>query len=480
MNALKVYSVPKEAVGNDDFSVRVRSENKEWKELFVYQVKVDMHNVRKASMVHFDMEGTVEVEVTSKRVIEQAKIRPLSCNVSFEQSDHKINFRLDNPCKLSIEINDDRFHNLHLFANPFEDQRPQSTDSNVLVIEPGVHRTEDILRLISEPNQSGDEPDVIYFSPGMHYLEETVLRIPSGKTVYLAGGSIVVGSMVCDSVKDVSICGRGILYLSNFERYSSFRGIRIVFSQNITVDGIVVIDPPHYSIYIGKSDTIRINNFKAFSTRGWSDGIDMMSSSNIDIHDVFMRNSDDCIAVYGSRWDFYGDTKNVSVKNSVLWADVAHPIMVGTHGNHEAQGDTIENLHFENIDILEHHEPQENYWGAMALNAGDMNVIRNVVFDTIRVEDFELGQLIDIRVIFNKDYNPEPGNSIKDITFRNIAYNGKNEKPSRIYGFDRDRMVENVLFDNVKINGHVIKHIDHTNFDVNKFVRHISFKYESE
>ncbi|KRE92061.1 hypothetical protein ASG89_33950 [Paenibacillus sp. Soil766] len=90
----------------------------------------------------------------------------------------------------------------------------------------------------------------------------------------------------------------------------------------------------------------------------WSDGIDIMACFHIDIEDIFMRNSDDCIAVYGTRWDFYGDTRYVTVRNSVLWADVALPIMMGTHGDHHKDGDTIEHICFENIDILEHHELQ--------------------------------------------------------------------------------------------------------------------------
>ena len=39
-----------------------------------------------------------------------------------------------------------------------------------------------------------------------------------------------------------------------------------------------------------------------------------------------MRNSDDCIAIYASRQGSLGDSRNISVRNSVLWADNAHPI----------------------------------------------------------------------------------------------------------------------------------------------------------
>jgi hypothetical protein len=197
----------------------------------------------------------------------------------------------------------------------------------------------------------------------------------------------------------------------------------------------MLLDPPHYSIYIGKSEHIRIRNFKSFSTRGWSDGIDMMASSHIEIDDVFLRTSDDCIAIYGTRWDYKGDARHISVRNSVLWADVAHPLNMGIHGDHHQDGDIIEDIIFENIDILEHHEPQVNYWGAMAINAGDKNTIRNVTYESIRVEAFELGQLLDIRVVWNKG----------------------------------------VRFINLRINGELVLNSEKGNFDINDYTKDISF-----
>lgn len=482
MNELKVYHAPTGAIGKNDFEVRVRIPGGEWQELFVYEVKLDMHDVRRASMVYFDMRGIVEIEIAClMQNADRVAIRPLSAAVPYAAEANRIAITLDRPRKLSIEVNGDRFGNLHLFANPLEEDAPRPDDPGVLPLKPAIHRTEDIYRLAAAPMETtGEPPKVIYFAPGMHYLEETILRIPSGMTVYIAGGAIVVGSLVCDHAEDVVIRGRGMLHLSDFHRFSAFRGVRIVFSKRISVEGIILLDPPHYSIYIGRSENIRIRNFKSFSTRGWSDGIDMMASSDIDIDDVFLRTSDDCIAVYASRWDYRGDTRRVRVRNCVLWADVAHPLMMGTHGNHHGSGDVIEDIRFDNIDILEHHEPQENYWGAMAINAGDKNTIRGVHYENIRVEEFELGQLVDIRVIWNKDYNPVPGSRIENVTFKNISYNGANARPNRIYGYDGDRVVDGVSFVDLRINGELVTDAKQGNFDINGFARRVSFSGEGE
>ena len=104
--------------------------------------------------------------------------------------------------------------------------------------------------------------------------------------------------------------------------------------------------------------------------------------------------SDDCMTVYATRKGFVGSARDIVMENCVLWADVAHPIMIGIHGNVE-NPDIIENIVYRNIDILDHKEKQIDYQGCMAINAGDDNLVRNVLFEDIRVEDFRQGQLVN-------------------------------------------------------------------------------------
>lgn len=478
MSELIVYSQPDEAIGKEDFTVSVRKPSGEWQRLFVFEAKVDMHDVRAASMVYFDMKGPIEVCVLcNNQSINEAVIRPLSSTIAFQKEANAITFTLDRPCKLSIEINGERFSNLHLFANPIETAKPKPDDANVLHVRSGKHRAAAIIENLQCLSESADdETRVIYFAPGIHYFEDFMLHIPSCTTVYIAGGAILYASLVCKHVENVIIRGRGVLYMSDMEKTTYLRGVQIQFSKHIEVEGIITLDPPHYSIYLGQSEHIRIKNFKSFSTRGWCDGIDMMACSNVEIEDVFLRTSDDCIAIYGSRGEYYGDSRNINVSDSIFWADVAHAMHIGIHGDHQKSGDMIENISFDNIDVLEHHEPQENYWGVMAICAGDNNIVRNVTFNDIRVEDFELGQLFDVRVVWNKTYNPVPGRRIENIVFSNIEYNGVNENLSRIYGYDAERMIDGVKFVNVRINGELIKNAEQAKLLCNEYAHHINFE----
>jgi hypothetical protein len=490
-NQLVIYPVTEGMPLNADFTVKVRTQGQKWQSVPAYLVKVSQgvdtrplalrvgepqsaqENLRgrsrkdmrplDSSIISFDFSGSVDVSITYNRGnIESTRIRPLSYSITPTVKSNTITFSLSQPHNISVEVNGDIFHNLQIFANPVEVARP-------------------------DPN----DPNVIYYGPGIHQVGR--VTVPSGKTVYLAGGALVEGSFNVNHAENVHIVGRGILYQpntalptavrSNQPRPQSVppqagaaqqpgttlqqgvtsqpavRGTRrdaivIEYSKNVEVDGIIEV-PNTYSVLIGQSQNVAIRNIKSISAGENNDGIDVFTSSDVVVDGVFMRNADDNIAIYGHRWNYYGDTTNVTVQNSTLWAEVAHPILVGTHGD-SASPDTLENIKFFNIDILDQREPQLNYQGCMSLNAGDSNLIRNVQFENIRVEDFREGQLVNLRVFFNKDYNTSPGRGIENVLFKDIVYNGTHANPSIIAGYDDSREIKNIVFETLKINGRVI------------------------
>lgn len=80
----------------------------------------------------------------------------------------------------------------------------------------------------------------------------------------------------------------------------------------------------------------------------------------------------------------------------------------------------------------------------------------DIVFDNIRVEDFRQGQLVNIRIFFNKKYCAAPGRSVENVLFKDITYNGNNSELSIIAGYNEDRKVANITFENLIINGNRI------------------------
>ncbi len=442
---LKVYpeSLTPGIPHNDDYTVRVREKGGDWKDLYEYTAEVDMDNVQKASMVQFDMGSPVEVMVKKNNgTIQDVQIRPLVHNIKHIQQGNTITFTLEQPKYLSVEFNGDRLHNLHLFANPLETEVPKRGDKNVMYFGPGIHRPNDL--------------------PGLE------IHVPSNTTVYLAPGAVVKAKLTLNCVENVRVIGRGILDHPQ-------RGVEIRDSKNITIDGITVLNPDHYTVYGGASSELTIKNLKAFSCKGWSDGIDLMSCTDVTINNVFLRNSDDCLAFYNHRWNYWGDTRNFTVENAVLWADVAHPINIGGHGDDESEsGELVENLTFRNIDILEQDEDDPCYQGCISISCGDKNTVRKLLFEDIRVESIQEGRLFHLTTYFNEKYNKAPGNGIEDITFRNITYNGYGENPSLIQGYDAKRMTQRITFENVMINGQKMKDIK--SFITNDFIKDIKVK----
>lgn len=428
---------------NDSYTVRVRTLGGKWKDLYEYKVHVDMDKVQEASMVQFDMGSPVEVMVKKNNgTIREVDIRPLNNKVEYTQMRNAIFFTLERPQYLSVEFNGDRLHNLHLFANPLETETYTEARKGVMYFGPGIHKPDDL------PNNQ--------------------IRIPSNTTVYLAPGAVIKAKLLVDKAENVRIIGRGILD-------HPIRGIEVTDSKNVLIEGVTVVNPDHYTVFGGGTTGLTVKNLKAFSCKGWSDGIDLMCCRNVVVDNVFLRNSDDCIAIYNHRWNWWGGSSDITVQNSVLWADIAHPINMGGHGDPDSlTGEVLENVTVRNIDILEHDEDDPLYQGSMNIDCGDKNIVRNVLFEDIRVESIQEGRLFCLKVLYNPKYNKAPGNSIEEITFRNITYDGVGENPSLIKGIDENHSVRNITFENVVINGKRMKDVNE--FITNEFIKDIKVK----
>ncbi|MDX3231647.1 glycosyl hydrolase family 28 protein [Streptomyces sp. ME19-01-6] len=426
---LVTYTVPSGApVKTDSFSVKVRVPGGSWQTLGTYLATLNLVNTttgsgqqQKASLAYFDFSGTVEVQVTYiKGGVRKVRVRPDSYGIKPEVLADTLQFTLDRPRNIVVQINDDIFDCLHLFARPLEQNVPDK-----------------------------DDPDVIYFGPGVHTTPDGTLTVPSDKTVYLHGGAVLKSRVIFKDVEKAKLLGRGVIYAA------PGGGATVEGSKNITIGEVTMLNPNGYAVTIGESEHVTIRGMGSFSSKGWGDGIDIFSSSHVTVDGVFMRNADDCIAIYTHRWDYYGDTSNIHVKNSTLWADVAHPINVGTHGNTDSP-EVIENLTFENIDICDHREPQMGYQGCLALNPGDSNLIKNVKVDGMRVEDFRQGQLIHMRVMYNTKYNTSVGRGIQDVYIKDLSYTGPALSTCLLLGYDTDHGIDSVTFENLVLNGKVI------------------------
>ncbi|WP_225095669.1 glycosyl hydrolase family 28 protein [Streptomyces sp. CoH27] len=426
---LVTYPLPSGMPTNTSFKVRVRTApDGDWQTLDIWRPQLEEINpatgsgkVYNSSMVYFDFRGSAEIEVTYlKGGTTKARIRPDSLGITPDLLGDTLRFTLDEPRDVVVQINDEIFDCLHIVTHHIDPNPP-----------------------------SADDPDILYFGPGVHSVTGNVFAVPSGKTVYLAGGAVLTAQVYFKNVEKAAVTGRGVIT-------SPTNGILCEGSKNIRIEDVIVLNPRGgYVTTLGESQHVHINKLRGFSSRGNGDGIDIFSSSDVVIDGCFLRTSDDCIALYAHRWNYYGDTRDITVQNCTLWADVAHPVNIGTHGNTDAP-EVIENLVIKNLDILDHREPQMNYQGCIALNPGDSNLIQNVRIEDIRIEDFRWGQVLNMRVMYNTKYNTSVGRGIENVYIKNLSYTGTHANPSIFVGYDADHAIKNVTFENLVINGRVI------------------------
>lgn len=410
-----------------DYEVYVQPRGgKEWTKIDTYMAKVNAsvgggkHAVSEISYCMFDFTGDVFVKVVCKnRKFKSARIRPdYRGTIAKIQNDTTMQFLLFQPENVSVEFDGDMTNNLLVFTS-----------------KPPVGREE----AEREAKRKGRE--FKYYAPGFYNQQDTIF-VGSNTTAYLERGAYFTSTFAINDAENVSVLGRGIARPPR-----GYEGCHVYRSKNVLIDGLIVNTCP-----VGGSDEVTLHDVRSISHPGWGDGLNVFASSNVLYDRVFCRNSDDCTTAYATRKGFYGSTRNVRMRNATLWADVAHPIFIGIHGNPEV-GDTIEHLVYENIDILGQAEPQVDYQGCLAINCGDGNLVRDVLFDNIRIEQIEDGCIAQVKVGYNQKYCTAPGRGVENVTFRNVRYYGERPNISIVNGYDAEHAVRNVTFEGLKING---------------------------
>jgi hypothetical protein len=460
----ELYAGPEGEPQSDDFSVRVNG-----LEAFVYPARVSAMPVNQvwpgyqrpldqtelASFAYFDTTGPVQVEITSRKPIENVTIRPLSYGIQASVTGQTISFELEKPCQVVVEVND--WHNaLHLFANPLETVAP-----------------------------SPDDPQVRYFGPGVH--EAGLITLHTDETLYIAAGAVVYGYVRAENADNVRILGRGILDASKVDR--SAGGAMIVLREcaHAQIEGIILRDPHVWTVMPTGCRDVHISNLKLIGLwRYNADGIDVVNSQDVLVEDCFVRSFDDSLVVKGlDHYDHYErfgpEVRNVVWRNCVVWNDWGRGLEIGA----ETQAPVMENILFQNCDVVHF------VHRALDIQHGDRALVRDVRFEDIRVEEpitegamiatetyvpEDLGFLIELIIYFtmwNKD--PERG-KIEAVRFKDIQILTPRALRTNIVGYDPTHLVRDVTFENLTWQGRRVEQLEPALFTLNEYVQDIRIR----
>ena len=244
-------------------------------------------------------------------------IPPTSYHIVPDIHDNTLTFTLATPQNLTVEINGDWVHSLHLFASPMESDVPRS-----------------------------DDPNVMYFGPGIHEVSKGI-HVTEGKTLYCRRRNPPRRRHGAGR----SSCSRAIMSLCAAVGSSMARPARpypqpaVVHGDDIAIDGVILRDSSTWNVPMRRCDRVTVTDLKILGSRPNSDGIDICNSRDVTVDGCFSRTLDDLIVVKADKGQ--GEVHRVLVRNCVLWNQVAHALSVGRELR-----ENVDDVRFENCDVI--------------------------------------------------------------------------------------------------------------------------------
>lgn len=391
-----------------------------------------------AAFCSFDIDAPTTVTVKYASAVHSAKVLPSSRGITPVIKGKEITLEARPGDRLTVEVNGDEYHSLHIFANAPE-----------------------------EETYSPEDPNVVYFGPGEHSVSRLVVR--SGQTLYLAPGAILYGEMferepglyspVISLIgENIKVRGRGIVDGSLCKTLST--NLLYVNGKNISIEGIILRDASVWTLPVKNSENVDINGVKILGYRANSDGVDICNSRNVTVRGCFIRTLDDLIVVKSTQNG--GPTRGIHAYGNVLWNEVAHAVSVGA----EIVQD-ISDVVFEDNDII-HDKGRE--WSIRVYHC-DQARVSGIVFRNLRIE--ESTQLISMWI--NKavwSSSAERGH-IDGVLIQNVDARNVRHPVIQMLGYDDTHRVENITLDNVRIDGVPVTEKD---IRTNEFVNNIIVK----
>lgn len=421
------------------------------------------------NLLSFATDEEVLIEIVPFEPFENAVIRPKSLGITPDISNGKISFKLKKSAYFTVEPYG-RHNALHILADPILDY-----DADI------------------------SSKDVIYYPAGVH--EAGMIELKSNQTLFIDEGALVYGAVKAADAENIKIIGTGILDASHNKETILFdvkdhnnakdvgNSIRIDtisldYCENIEIDGITIRDSLLYNVRPKACRNLHIKNFKTIGNwRYNSDGIDTINCSDVLIENCFLRTFDDTICVKGFDLSSVKDktieeatyrngkeykvSKNITVRNCVLWNDWGKSLEIGA----ETRTEEIFNILFENCDII--------HITGQALDCCNVDYadVHNVTYRNINVEvDDVVPQvlyqssddekynstdesynpaIIYTEVVFHAEYSADKnrrGNN-RDIVFNNIHIYSNKKPKFAVFGCDEDHKTTNILIKDIYLNG---------------------------
>jgi hypothetical protein len=446
-----IYPSPEGIVASDNFNVDVRLKGEsKWQPVFVYQSVNKLNQDENASWAPFSFSGEIEIRITPlNQKCDSLIIRPKAFQIKPTLQDNRVYLSLTKPSKLCMEINGNSDRVLFIFADTL-DHKPKEIEGS----------------------------NLIYFKPGVHEIGDKY-KLQSNTTYYIDGGAVLKGSLYGEGkLENVIIRGRGLIN-SGYQKWNHpIEGLQsnILFedAKNVVIEGIICIEAGNFQIKVQSKEAnsrITIKNIKLIAWNKNTDGIHVSDMDWKDspvvgnakgiklfVDDCFIRANDDAILTCDG-------VAYSEIKNCIIWDAGYGATFCLSWGGHQ----NVDSSRVNNCYVI--HKGGNN--PVFRANHAGAGLIQNVIFSNIFIEG-NINSLISLNIMDHR-YDPdESHNSINNIQFKNITLEGKCGDNS-INGYNRDYIISNISFHNLKIDGKIILNHEDMNLRMNEFVKNVKF-----
>lgn len=443
---------------------------------------VTVQKYNSASYVQFAFAGKIDIEITTDEAIEKYTLSPKSYEIPTNRNQNTISFSLTEPRKLILHQPNSLDEKLFIFAEPLEEKTPSIGDVNVTnVLNYGVDNTgqQEATELIQTAiDEVSAQKGVLYFPAGVYKIRQ--LNLKSNLTLYLAPGAVLEatkeidpsygkGLIYIENAENVKVLGRGVI--NGNGTYWRSRGgwyslILLKNAKNVLLQDTLLLDPAVANVWMSYSENVDVYNVKILADPEPeflnTDGFDFWSSRNITIDNVLYKGTDDATSHGGDKNGTIQNNENINVINSVFYG--GNGFKIGT----TAKQDSIRNVTYENIDVVFANE-FSGLWPISGAN------FENIYFKNIRVEDMlNMPQTDKASGLFQwrikvPGWQPESSvdklGSIRNVYINNLKVDDRGGANSRFQGYDAERNISNINFDNLSIEGKTITNSSDAYFD---------------
>ena len=304
-----------------------------------------------SSFVSFSSDEKVQVRIKSKRSFQQAVVRPVSKDIDVQRQGDELVFTLERCGQYVLELDGEHFA-LHLFFNPVRNYSDEEKKSATY-----------------------------YFGPGLHFEHKIVLK--DNESLYVDENAVLYASIYGKDAKNIRIFGGGVIDGSCEERITesyykpgAIGNIRLIDCKNAQIEDVILQNSAAFCCSFFSCNHVTVDNIKIIGQwRYNTDGIDPVSSSNVEIKNCFIRSFDDAISVKALYKD-EAASENIKVDNCVIWCGWGSSLRIGP----ESFVKEYRNILFQNCDIIHHGHI------AMDIRNSYSCETHHVVFENINVE----------------------------------------------------------------------------------------------